>query len=92
MISNGCLHSVYSLVILIGKVITISLKLTLRFACRCDGRSLIQLRDISCDVGLYKPLHGSALFQRGQTQVFCTVAFDSIDSALKSDPVSVLTG
>ncbi|XP_021946408.1 polyribonucleotide nucleotidyltransferase 1, mitochondrial [Folsomia candida] len=59
---------------------------------RCDGRSLVQLRNISCDVDLCKPLHGSSLFQRGQTQVFCTVAFDSIDSALKSDPVSVITG
>ena len=59
---------------------------------RCDGRSVTDLRKISCEVDLHKPLHGSALFQRGQTQVFCTVAFDSIDSALKSDPVSVITG
>uniref|UniRef100_A0A8C4E6K7 polyribonucleotide nucleotidyltransferase n=1 Tax=Dicentrarchus labrax TaxID=13489 RepID=A0A8C4E6K7_DICLA len=36
---------------------------------RCDGRNLTALRDISCDVDLFKPLHGSALFQRGQTQV-----------------------
>lgn len=27
------------------------------------------LRSISCEVDLFKPLHGSALFQRGQTQV-----------------------
>lgn len=40
------------------------------FVCvRCDGRELTALRDISCDVDLFKPLHGSALFQRGQTQV-----------------------
>lgn len=62
------------------------------FFYRCDGRSLTELRNISCEVDLYKPLHGSSLFQRGQTQVFCTVAFDSIDSVLKSDPVSVITG
>lgn len=36
---------------------------------RCDGRGLKQLRDINCEVDLYEPLHGSALFQRGQTQV-----------------------
>uniref|UniRef100_A0A4W6F888 polyribonucleotide nucleotidyltransferase n=1 Tax=Lates calcarifer TaxID=8187 RepID=A0A4W6F888_LATCA len=36
---------------------------------RCDGRELTALRNISCDVDLFKPLHGSALFQRGQTQV-----------------------
>ncbi|KAG8292454.1 Polyribonucleotide nucleotidyltransferase 1, mitochondrial [Homalodisca vitripennis] len=57
---------------------------------RCDGRALDQLRAISCEVDLYKPLHGSALFQRGQTQVLCTVALDSLESAVKSDPVSVL--
>ncbi|XP_002737157.2 polyribonucleotide nucleotidyltransferase 1, mitochondrial-like [Saccoglossus kowalevskii] len=55
---------------------------------RCDGRSLTALRDISCEVDMYKPLHGSALFQRGQTQVLCTVTFDSIDSALKGDALS----
>ncbi|CAG0903165.1 unnamed protein product, partial [Darwinula stevensoni] len=60
--------------------------------CRCDGRSLTSLRPIECEVDLYKPLHGSALFTRGQTQVLCTVAFDSLDSALKSDPISVITG
>lgn len=58
---------------------------------RCDGRNLDDLRNISCEVDLYKPLHGSALFQRGQTQVFCTVALDSIDSALKLDPMTILT-
>lgn len=58
---------------------------------RCDGRTLDQLRDISCQINLYRPLHGSALFQRGQTQVFCTVTLDSHQSALKLDPVSILT-
>lgn len=61
------------------------------FICRCDGRKLDELRNISCEVDLYKPLHGSALFQRGQTQVFCTVALDSLDSALKLDPMTILT-
>lgn len=58
---------------------------------RCDGRELTQLRDISCQVDLFKPLHGSSLFQRGQTQVFCTVTLDSHESAMKLDPVSILT-
>uniref|UniRef100_A0A1A9WVM1 Exoribonuclease phosphorolytic domain-containing protein n=1 Tax=Glossina brevipalpis TaxID=37001 RepID=A0A1A9WVM1_9MUSC len=39
---------------------------------------------------LYKPLHGSSLFQRGQTQVFCTVALDSQESAMKLDSVTAL--
>lgn len=58
---------------------------------RCDGRSLTELRDISCQVNLFKPLHGSAVFQRGQTQVFCTVTLDSPESAMKMDTVSMLT-
>uniref|UniRef100_A0AAY5EPP8 polyribonucleotide nucleotidyltransferase n=1 Tax=Electrophorus electricus TaxID=8005 RepID=A0AAY5EPP8_ELEEL len=43
--------------------------LTLSEYRRCDGRDLTSLRDISCAVDVFKPLHGSALFQRGQTQV-----------------------
>ncbi|ETN62205.1 polyribonucleotide nucleotidyltransferase [Anopheles darlingi] len=57
---------------------------------RCDGRGLDDLRPISCSVNLHKPLHGSALFQRGQTQVFSTVALDSPESALRLDPVTSL--
>uniref|UniRef100_A0A7N6F7B1 polyribonucleotide nucleotidyltransferase n=1 Tax=Anabas testudineus TaxID=64144 RepID=A0A7N6F7B1_ANATE len=41
---------------------------------RCDGRELTALRNISCNVDLFKPLHGSALFQRGQTQVLCSLS------------------
>ncbi|KAK4884450.1 hypothetical protein RN001_000721 [Aquatica leii] len=58
---------------------------------RCDGREFDDLRKISCEVDLYKPLHGSAMFQRGQTQVFCTVTLDSHESALKLDPLTMLT-
>ncbi|XP_046485612.1 polyribonucleotide nucleotidyltransferase 1, mitochondrial [Neodiprion pinetum] len=58
---------------------------------RCDGRELHELRDISCQVNLHNPLHGSAVFQRGQTQVFCTVTLDSPESALKLDTISMLT-
>ncbi|XP_067900995.1 polyribonucleotide nucleotidyltransferase 1, mitochondrial isoform X2 [Heterodontus francisci] len=57
---------------------------------RCDGRDLRSLRNINCEVDMYKPLHGSALFQRGQTQVLCTVAFDSIESSIKSDLITTL--
>ncbi|RZC34229.1 polyribonucleotide nucleotidyltransferase 1, mitochondrial [Asbolus verrucosus] len=57
---------------------------------RCDGRLYDQLRNIECKVNLYKPLHGSAMFQRGQTQVFCTVTLDSHESAMKLDPMAML--
>ncbi|KAL8572557.1 hypothetical protein ACOMHN_040461 [Nucella lapillus] len=59
---------------------------------RCDGRGLQQLRNINCQVDYLKLLHGSALFQRGQTQVLCTLTFDSPEAAAKMDPVSILTG
>ena len=59
---------------------------------RVDGRQSDDLRPIGCQVDLHKPLHGSALFQRGQTQVMCTVALDSLESALKTDAVSLLMG
>lgn len=55
---------------------------------RCDGRELTALRNISCDVDLFQPLHGSALFQRGQTQVLCSVTFDSLESSVKPDIIT----
>ncbi|XP_059215709.1 polyribonucleotide nucleotidyltransferase 1, mitochondrial [Centropristis striata] len=55
---------------------------------RCDGRELTALRNISCDVDLFKPLHGSALFQRGQTQVLSSVTFDSLESSIKADIIT----
>ncbi len=35
---------------------------------RLDGRSTVDIRPITCDVGLLPRAHGSALFTRGQTQ------------------------
>lgn len=65
-------------------------EMVFRTGMRCDGRGLDDIRPLNCKVDLYKPLHGSALFQRGQTQVMCTVAFDSLDSMFKADPVSAI--
>jgi polyribonucleotide nucleotidyltransferase len=36
---------------------------------------------------MYNTLHGSALFQRGQTQVLCSVTLDSPDSMYRSDAI-----
>jgi polyribonucleotide nucleotidyltransferase len=36
---------------------------------RLNGRSLTEIRPLSCEVGLLPRTHGSALFTRGQTQV-----------------------
>lgn len=57
---------------------------------RCDGRGFDDLRNISCEVNMYKPLHGSSLFTRGQTQVMCSATLGSKDSAIKLDMLSAL--
>ena len=40
---------------------------------RPDGRSFEDIRPISCAVDVLPRLHGSAVFQRGETQAMCTV-------------------
>jgi len=40
---------------------------------RLDGRATTELRDISCEVDLLPRVHGSALFQRGETQSLVTI-------------------
>lgn len=44
---------------------------------RPGGRSLTQIRPISCDVGLMPRTHGSALFNRGLTQVMTIATLGS---------------
>ncbi len=43
-------------------------KSTLASRIRFDGRRPDDLREVSCEVGLLPRVHGSALFQRGETQ------------------------
>ncbi|VDN05339.1 unnamed protein product [Thelazia callipaeda] len=59
---------------------------------RCDGRKLDGFRPIDIKVDVHKKLHGSALFQRGQTQVLSTVTFDSPSAAFQPDALSLLLG
>ncbi len=40
---------------------------------RSDGRKHNELRNIECEVDLLPRVHGSAVFQRGETQAFVTV-------------------
>jgi len=39
---------------------------------RIDGRTPEEIRDIRCKVNIFKRIHGSALFTRGETQAFVT--------------------
>ncbi|ETN79786.1 putative polyribonucleotide nucleotidyltransferase [Necator americanus] len=59
---------------------------------RCDGRGIKEFRPITISVDVFKRLHGSSLFQRGQTQVMSTVTFDSPAAAFHSDSISQILG
>ncbi|CAI4220781.1 unnamed protein product, partial [Auanema sp. JU1783] len=59
---------------------------------RCDGRKLKDFRPITIQVDVFKELHGSTMFQRGQTQVLSTVTFDSASAAFHPDSISQMLG
>ena len=52
---------------------------------RVSGRSLTEIRPISCEVGLLPRIHGSALFGRGETQVLTLTTLGSSRDAQKID-------
>src|SRR5262249_31938179 len=45
---------------------------------RLDGRGLKDVRPIACEVGLLPRTHGSALFQRGETQALVTATLGTV--------------
>ena len=55
---------------------------------RQDGRQLDELRPISCEVGFLPRVHGSALFQRGDTQALVVTTLGSNDDAQEFDVVT----
>lgn len=52
---------------------------------RIDGRGLTDIRPITCDVGVLKRPHGSALFTRGETQALATVTLGAADDQQRLD-------
>jgi polyribonucleotide nucleotidyltransferase len=56
---------------------------------RCDGRGLHDLRALSGEVGLLPRSHGSALFQRGETQA---LALATLASAEEAQMIDAYTG
>ena len=52
---------------------------------RMDGRNYQDLRPISCEVGILPRAHGSALFQRGETQAMALVTLAPIEEAQNID-------
>jgi polyribonucleotide nucleotidyltransferase len=52
---------------------------------RIDGRSHKQLRSISCEVGVLPRTHGSAIFQRGETQALVTTVLGTSSDEQRVD-------
>ncbi|MEG2310518.1 MAG: polyribonucleotide nucleotidyltransferase [Clostridia bacterium] len=52
---------------------------------RVDGRDVDEIRDLSCEVGLFERVHGSALFSRGQTQVLSMVTLGGVSEEQELD-------
>lgn len=52
---------------------------------RCDGRDNNTIRPLSAETGLLPRSHGSALFQRGETQALCLATLAPADEAQELD-------
>lgn len=52
---------------------------------RADGRSHKQIRPLYCEVGLLPRTHGSALFQRGETQALMTITLGTSSDEQKME-------
>ena len=55
---------------------------------RPDGRALTEVRPLSSEVGLLPRAHGSALFQRGETQILTVATLGSLSMEQKLDGLS----
>ena len=52
---------------------------------RADGRGLLDIRPITCEVGLLPRTHGSALFTRGETQALTTLTLGTVSDQQRAD-------
>ncbi|MFO7181560.1 MAG: polyribonucleotide nucleotidyltransferase, partial [Pseudomonadota bacterium] len=55
---------------------------------RIDGRDTRTIRPITCEVGLLPRVHGSALFQRGETQAIVTTTLGTSSDEQKIDALT----
>ncbi len=61
---------------------------TLTEQVRIDGRGLRDIRTLSAEVGVLPRVHGSALFQRGETQILGVSTLNMLDMEQKLDTLS----
>lgn len=55
---------------------------------RIDGRGFTQVRPIEAEVGLLPCVHGSSLFQRGETQALASVTLGTAQDAQKGEDLT----
>lgn len=55
---------------------------------RPDGRTMTEIRPITCEVGILPRTHGSGLFTRGQTQVLTVATLGSVGDVQKIDSLA----
>ncbi|WP_374999583.1 polyribonucleotide nucleotidyltransferase [Aeromicrobium sp. CTD01-1L150] len=60
----------------------------LRDKVRIDGRGLADIRELSAEVGIVPRVHGSSLFQRGETQIMGITTLNMLDLEQKLDTLS----
>jgi polyribonucleotide nucleotidyltransferase len=63
----------------------------LRDKVRIDGRGLADIRALSAEVGIIPRVHGSALFQRGETQILGITTLNMLGLEQKLDTLSPVT-
>jgi polyribonucleotide nucleotidyltransferase len=56
---------------------------------RPDGRSLTQIRPVTCEVGVIPRVHGSALFTRGQTQILSIATLGTEADEQRTDSIGL---
>ncbi len=59
---------------------------------RADGRTLDEVRPVSCDVSFLPRAHGSGLFTRGQTQVLSVLTLGMLSEWQRIDTIDVIEG
>ena len=55
---------------------------------RIGGRGMLELRDLTSQVGVLPRTHGSAIFGRGETQTICTVTLGTSKETQRFDAVT----
>ncbi|MGI8433933.1 MAG: polyribonucleotide nucleotidyltransferase [Nocardioidaceae bacterium] len=63
----------------------------LRDQVRIDGRGLTDIRTLSAEVGIIPRVHGSALFERGETQILGITTLNMLSLEQKLDTLSTET-